>query len=67
MPPTADTAPAPMLLTAREAADTLRISAKTLWTLDRDGRLRAVRIGRAVRYDPADLRAFIEAAKGGAP
>ena len=63
-----DTAPvAPLLLTAREAADTLRISAKTLWALDRDGRLRAVRIGRSVRYDPADLRAFIVESKGGAP
>ena len=58
-----DTAAAPMLLTAREAAETLRVSAKTLWALDRDGRLRAVRLGRRVLYDPADLRAFIAASK----
>jgi excisionase family DNA binding protein len=59
-------APAPMpklLLTPREAAKALSLCEKTLWTLTRRGELPAVRIGRAVRYDLADLRAFIDAAK----
>jgi len=64
---TNDAAPAPMLLTTREAADTLRISLKTLWHLDKIGRLRAVRIGRRVLYDRADIEVFIAASKGGAP
>jgi hypothetical protein len=38
---------------------------KTLWSLTRAGKLPAVRIGRAVRYDVVDVRRFIEAAKDG--
>lgn len=53
-----------LLVTAREAATMLCISLRTLWQLTADGVLRAVRIGRAVRYDVADLRAFIERQKG---
>ena len=57
----------PMLLTIRQTAAALQVCEKTLWALTRDGKLPAVRIGtRAVRYDMADVRAFIEAAKGGA-
>jgi len=58
-----DAAPALRLLTAREAADALRLSLKSLWNLDKIGRLRAVRIGRRVLYDPIDLRRFIESSK----
>lgn len=61
-----DTVPAPMLLTAAETARRLGICPKSLWSLTRSGRLPAVRIGRAVRYDVADIRRFIEASKGGA-
>jgi len=53
----------PLLLTAREAAKGLNVCEKTLWTLTKNGEIPAVRIGRAVRYDPADLRAWIEKAK----
>ena len=53
----------PMLLTARQAARVLTISARTLWSLTKDGQIPAVRIGRAVRYDPADLRRWIDRAK----
>ena len=59
----APTTPAPFLLTARQTAAALQVCEKTLWALTRDGRLPAVRIGRAVRYDLADVRRFIEAAK----
>ena len=66
-----DTTPAtePLLLTARATARALAVCEKTLWALTRDGRLPVVRIGRAVRYDLSDVRAFIEAAKakGGNP
>lgn len=56
-----------LLITAREAADLLSISERTLWQLTNDGRLPAVRFGRTVRYDPADLRAFIAASRSAKP
>jgi excisionase family DNA binding protein len=52
-----------LLLKPREAAQALSISARTLWTLTRRGEVPCVRIGRAVRYAPADLRAWIDAQK----
>jgi excisionase family DNA binding protein len=53
----------PMLLTARQAAKALSVCEKTLWTLAQRGEIPAVRIGRAVRYDPRDLDAWIQRAK----
>jgi excisionase family DNA binding protein len=53
----------PLLLTARQTARMLSISERTLYSITKEGRLRAVHIGRSVRYDPADIRAWIEAAK----
>ena len=53
----------PMLLMGREAAKILSISERTLFTLTKAGEIPAVRIGRSVRYDPADLRIWIESAK----
>lgn len=53
------------LLTYREAAGVLGVSERKVWTLVDEGRLPAVRFGRNVRIDPADLRAFIERAKSG--
>ena len=49
----------PMLLTARGAADTLAISPRKLWELTKGGSIPCVRIGRAIRYDPGDLRDWI--------
>ena len=60
------TLPPRLLLTIREAAGALAVCEKTISNLMKDGRLRAVRIGRAVRIDVAELRAFIEARKGDA-
>ena len=54
----------PQLLTPRDAARTLAISERTLWTMTRRGDVRRVRFGRAVRYDVADLQAMVERAKG---
>lgn len=49
-----------LLLTTREAAETLSISERTLWTLTNSGAVESVRIGRAVRYSVEDLRNYIE-------
>jgi excisionase family DNA binding protein len=47
-----------LLLTSTEAADALRISPRKLSDLERVGRIRAVRIGRSVRFSLEDLRDF---------
>lgn len=49
-----------LLLRPGEAADALAISERKLWELTRCGEVPAVRIGRAVRYDPRDLAAWID-------
>jgi excisionase family DNA binding protein len=55
---------APLLLTARQAAKWLNISERTLYARTADRSIAVVRIGnRGIRYDPADLRAWIERAK----
>ncbi|QOV90572.1 helix-turn-helix domain-containing protein [Humisphaera borealis] len=51
------------LMSSREAATFLAISPRTLWTIVDRGELAAVKIGRSVRFDPADLIAFVERAK----
>jgi excisionase family DNA binding protein len=53
----------PILLDLHEPARALRVSERTAWGLARRGDLRAVRIGRRLLFDPADLRAFIERQK----
>jgi excisionase family DNA binding protein len=50
----------PMLLTMRETCKALALCDRTIRTLTQGGELRCVRLGRAVRYDPADIRAWIE-------
>lgn len=51
------------LLTYKQAGVLLGVTDRTVWTLVADGELPAVRFGRSVRIDPADLRAFIDRAK----
>lgn len=51
------------LLKSRDAAKILGICERTLWSLDRRGEIPRVNIGRAVRYDAADLYAWIERQK----
>jgi len=54
----------PILMTARQAARLLNISERTLYARTADGSIAVVRIGnRGIRYDPADLRAWIARAK----
>ena len=53
----------PGLLRSDEAARLLAISLRKLWTLADEGEIPVVRIGRSVRYDPADLQDYIERQK----
>lgn len=48
-----------LLLTAKEAAAALAISERWLWGLTKEGRVKALRVNRAVRYRIEDLREFI--------
>jgi excisionase family DNA binding protein len=47
------------LLVVKEAADFLRLSERTVWRMIDDGRLPAVRFGRAVRIRPEALAALM--------
>jgi len=49
------------LLRVLDAAKTLAISPRKLWSLTQSGEIRSIRIGRSVRYAPEDLMAFIAA------
>ena len=51
--------PPRVLLTAREAAELLRVSTRTLWGLTASGRVPFVRIGRSVRYPHDELLRWI--------
>ena len=48
------------LLRPREAAQWLKISERTLWTLTQRGDVAAIRFGRSVRYAVSDLIAFVQ-------
>jgi excisionase family DNA binding protein len=50
----------PQLLTTREIAKRLAVGKRTVERLAASGRLPAVRIGRLIRFKPADLAAFID-------
>ena len=52
----------PLLLSPREAAKALSICERTLFSLTKAGEIRAVRIGRCVRYSLDELQAWIERA-----
>jgi len=62
----APTMPA-LLLSARDAARSLGVCEKTLWSVTQPrGDIPCVRISRRVLYDPRDLLAWIDKRKGGA-
>ena len=65
--PTATPAP-PLLLTVKEAAALLAISARTLWSLTAPrGPIRPVRVrGRSIRCAPSELQRWIDAQQEGA-
>jgi excisionase family DNA binding protein len=56
-----------LLVVAREAAEALAISERTLWALTASGQITAIRIGRAVRYSPEDLADYVRRARGEPP
>ena len=47
------------LLTYDQAGKLLGVTGRTVWTLVDRGDLPAVRFGRSVRINPADMRTFI--------
>jgi excisionase family DNA binding protein len=49
----------PLLLTPRDAAKLLAIGERTLWGLTQSGEIRAVRVGRLVRYSLTELEAWV--------
>ena len=53
----------PILLTTRQAAQALSICERTLYALHQRGELPAIQIGRAVRYDINDIRAWVKKSK----
>lgn len=53
----------PLLLKPRDAARLLAIGQRKLWELTACRDIPCVRIGKAVRYDPRDLTAFIDQQK----
>lgn len=52
-------AEAPILVDARQAARSLGICERTLFSLTKSGEIPCVRIGRRVQYCRDDLRAFV--------
>ena len=51
------------LLRPPQAAKRLAICVRSLWELTNRGDLPCIRLGRSVRYDPADLEQWIELKK----
>lgn len=51
---------APMLIPVPAACALLSLGRRKLWSLTINGALPSRRIGRSVRYDPAELRAWIQ-------
>lgn len=49
----------PLLLTEKEAAHLLNCCEKTVFTMRKDGKIRCVKIGAAVRYTPEEIKRFI--------
>ncbi|MCK5600473.1 helix-turn-helix domain-containing protein [Candidatus Pacearchaeota archaeon] len=63
-PTTTPPEPTSRLMTPKDAAAYLAISARKLWQLTKDGRLPCVKFDRVKRYDTADLDSFIAKCKG---
>ena len=61
--PVDDVAGPCLALRPKDAARALAIGERKLWELTNRGDIPCFRIGRAVRYDPVDLRNWITAQK----
>ncbi len=55
--------PTECLLSYDDAGKMLGVTGRTVYSLVKSGELPAVRFGRSVRIDPADLREFIDKSK----
>lgn len=60
--------PRPLLLTARQAAEAMGISERTMWEITKGGQIPCLRIpgrgkARSIRYAVPDLEAWIERTK----
>jgi excisionase family DNA binding protein len=53
-----------LLVNSATAARMLSVCSKTLWSLTARGEIPVVQVGRAVRYSPDDLRAWIATKRG---
>jgi excisionase family DNA binding protein len=51
--------PPVLTLTYREAAESLQVSSRSVWSLVKSGELIAVRIGRSVRIPLTELHAYL--------
>jgi excisionase family DNA binding protein len=49
-----------LLMTAREAANAMAISERTLWGLTKNGEIPCVRVGQSIRYDLLQLQVWID-------
>lgn len=61
--PTPPTESPRRLLKPEEASAWLQISPRTLRSMKQRGEVPAVRVGKQTRYDPDDLRRYVEANK----
>ena len=52
-----------LLWDVKTTAKSLGISPRTLWELTRRGEIPRMKVGRLVRYDPDDVRAWIKKQK----
>ncbi len=53
-----------ILLTASEVATWLRVSRAYIYTAARQGRLQCITFGKAVRFAPKDVEAFLKQNRG---
>jgi excisionase family DNA binding protein len=49
-----------LLLREDEAIATTKLSKTTLWRLRREGQLRVIKVGRAVRYPASEVQRWID-------
>lgn len=52
-----------VLLSAKQAAESLGISQRKLWSLTNARAIASIKIGRAIRYSVDDLQSFVQAAR----
>ncbi|OGP73242.1 MAG: hypothetical protein A2W09_01560 [Deltaproteobacteria bacterium RBG_16_50_11] len=55
----------PRLINVRVVAEALGLSKSAIYSLVHDGDLTAVAIGRTLRFDPRDIRRFVESRRTG--